>query len=228
MKSGPMKFDAIPRTNLSFQVADTIRQRINSGEIAPEMKLPSERELSEAFSVSRVSIREAIQILLAQGYVEIQHGKGTFVLDAKTRNEASLQSWVAGRDEELNSMIEMRIVFEPGVAALAAKKAKPEDLERLMAIANSLHDCPRDELSQTDAEFHLMIATLTGNPLISELAQQCLLTTDKLRDRTLQGDHGRRLAADGHVKIAEAIASGDPDRARFAMLSHLEDARDSL
>ncbi len=223
-----LKFESLERTTLSAQVAETISKRIDAGEIESGTKLPSERQLGEAFGVSRVSVREAIQLLQAKGYVEIRPGKGTFVVEEEIRNAGSLQSWVSGRDRELLMMVELRMIVEPGIAALAAEKATPESANALMETARSLGVCPRAEISQVDAQFHQQIAAMTGNALVSELLAASLETTRPLRERTLQDHERRELATRGHVAVAEAIAMSDPAAARAAMVSHLKDAQSSL
>jgi GntR family transcriptional repressor for pyruvate dehydrogenase complex len=228
MTNPALEFESLTRTTLSAQVAETIIARIDAGEIASGTKLPSERELCDAFGVSRVSVREAIQLLQARRYVEIHPGKGTYVVDEEVRKAGSLKPWVGGRDRELLLMVELRMVVEPGIAALAAEKATPEAAAALMQTARWLADCPRAESSQVDAQFHRQIADMTQNALIAELLSASLVTTEPLRERTLQDRKRRDLATRGHVAIAEAILRSDPAAAHAAMVSHLKDAESSL
>ncbi|RZQ60467.1 GntR family transcriptional regulator [Amycolatopsis suaedae] len=61
------------------QVAADLRGRIEAGEYAPGTKLPSERELVEAYGVSRPTIRDAVNVLRSEGLVTAEHGRGVFV-----------------------------------------------------------------------------------------------------------------------------------------------------
>ncbi|WP_421858091.1 FadR/GntR family transcriptional regulator [Oricola sp.] len=228
MSSNPFQFDTLKRAPLSFQVANKIRERIESGEIEPSAQLPSERELSESFSVSRVAIREAIQLLQAQRFVEVRHGKGTYVVEPAVRSASSLDSWIGQREEALRMMVELRKIVEPGIAELAARKATPERAARLIELARRLETAPPETLSQTDADFHREIAAITENTLVDELLRSCLDRTEPLRLRTLRDTSGRDLAASGHLAIAQAIAAGDPDAARLAMEAHMNDALRSI
>lgn len=221
-------FDELPRVTLSAQVADKLRLRIESKGLGVGERLPSERELSEMFRVSRVAVREAFQLLQAQGYVDIRQGKGAFVVDPQVRQASSLQTWVGNRDDDLVMMIELRMIVEPGVAELAARKVTVEEGRQLIATAHSLASCKLSELSETDALFHRAIAQVTGNTLVSELLSASMDITAPLRTRTLKDRARRDLAARGHVAIAEAIARNDPQGARDAMMAHLNDARASL
>lgn len=228
MTNSALEFESLARTTLSAQVAETLMGRIDAGEIESGTRLPSERELDEAFGVSRVSVREAIQLLQAKGYVEVRPGKGTFVVSEEIRKAVSLQSWVGGRDQELLMMVELRMIVEPGIAALAAEKATPESAAALMETARALGECPRAIISQVDAQFHRQIAAMTGNALIEELLSASLGTTEPLRKCTLQDRKRRELATRGHVAIAAAIARANPSAAHAAMVSHLRDAQSSL
>ncbi|MDA8414531.1 MAG: GntR family transcriptional regulator, partial [Desulfobacteraceae bacterium] len=75
-----MKFQPIKPKKVSSQIADQIRSSILSGEFAPGDKLPPERELAEMFSVSRPSVREALNMLASAGLVMSYQGGGTVVM----------------------------------------------------------------------------------------------------------------------------------------------------
>ena len=66
-------------TALYMQIADLLRSDIDSGVFVTDSKLPAENELTRRFGVSRVTVRQAIAQLLAEGYVVSKQGKGTFV-----------------------------------------------------------------------------------------------------------------------------------------------------
>ena len=226
-KSAP-EFSSIKRATLPVQAAQAIQDQIESGAIKPNELLPSERVLAEAFDVSRAAIREAIQLLQAKGYVVVQQGKGSLVVDPAVRSASSLASWMAGRHEQLHMMVELRRIVEPGIAELAAQNATAQEGAALVALAAELETCSRAELSDKDAAFHRQIARLTGNDLVSELLDACLVRSEPLREQTLKDRQRRLLAAAGHMNIARAIAGGDRDGARTAMLDHLNDAVRSI
>lgn len=100
-----------PRGSLPVQVADTLRERIASGAMAPGTQLPSEPKLAEAFKVSRNTVREAIRLLLADGLLVARRGIGTFV------RAGAPHAWpVETGIEALDSTTEMlrRAGYEPG------------------------------------------------------------------------------------------------------------------
>ena len=65
------------------QLANILRQRIVRGEWAALQPIPSERQLEQIYSVSRTTIRQAIDLMVRQGFLYREHGKGTFVSPQK-------------------------------------------------------------------------------------------------------------------------------------------------
>jgi GntR family transcriptional regulator len=77
---------AMPRTSVKYsQLADTLRDQIESGALPPAAPLPSEAELIATYGVSRTTARAAINALKAEGLVTVLHGKGSFVRRATDR-----------------------------------------------------------------------------------------------------------------------------------------------
>ena len=223
-----LEFENLKRAPLSHQVAEEIRRRIDDGDLAPNTLMPSERSLSESFAVSRVTVREATQLLQAQNYLNVVHGKGSYVVEPAIRQESSLNNWMSGRQESLKMMVELRQLVEPAIAALAAEHITPAQTERLFELARRLEQEPTQTVSAVDALFHREIATCTGNTLVGELLDMCLARTEQLRLRTLGNKDGQKLAAAGHMAIARAIASGDAEASRKAMEAHMDDALNSI
>ncbi|RBB41385.1 GntR family transcriptional regulator [Burkholderia reimsis] len=86
---------------LYVQIKDTLRARILDGTYAPHSRMPSEHELCAAFSVSRITVRQALGDLQKEGLLFKLHGKGTFVSKPKAfQNVTSLQGFA----EAMSSM----------------------------------------------------------------------------------------------------------------------------
>jgi len=85
------------RTSTAYQhVADSVRRQILSGKIQPSQQLPTERELCDHFSASRITIRRALQILADEMLIERRQGRGTFVSPSPSRRIPLLNSDVSG------------------------------------------------------------------------------------------------------------------------------------
>jgi GntR family transcriptional regulator len=78
--------DFLPRY---YQLANILRERISKGEVPARQPIPSERQLEKDFSVSRTTIRQAIELLIRQGFLYREHGRGTFVSPQKLQKGIS-------------------------------------------------------------------------------------------------------------------------------------------
>ncbi len=78
--------DFLPRY---YQLANILRERISRGELEARQPIPSERQLEKDYSVSRTTIRQAIDLLVRQGYLYREHGRGTFVSPHKLQKGIS-------------------------------------------------------------------------------------------------------------------------------------------
>lgn len=78
--------DFLPRY---IQLANILRERIQKGELEPRRPIPSERQLEKVYAVSRPTIRQAIDLLIRQGFLFREHGKGTFVSPPKLQKTIS-------------------------------------------------------------------------------------------------------------------------------------------
>lgn len=85
----------IKKKALYYEVVDFLLSDIKSGQYPPGSKLPSEDQLAREFSVSRVTLREALRVLEEDGLITRRHGAGTFVLDKKTVPIQTLSSIVS-------------------------------------------------------------------------------------------------------------------------------------
>ncbi len=73
-------YNAVPKYH---QLAGILRKKINDGDWPPQSPIPSERQLEMIYNVSRPTIRQAIELLIHEGYLYREHGKGTFVMPQK-------------------------------------------------------------------------------------------------------------------------------------------------
>jgi GntR family transcriptional repressor for pyruvate dehydrogenase complex len=195
-------------------------------------RLPSERQLAERFGLSRGTIREALQFLAALNFVEIRHGGGCFVLLAASDSRGLRRSWVdwvATHRGRVLEILEVRLGCEMFAARLAARRAGPKALAKLvealrvMKAAESAHDVPA--LVQSDLAFHAALMEAAGNKtlqeLVSSLGEQLIPERAAVAD--LEGRAALSLAE--HCAIYQAVQAGDAQAASLAMQHHLEGVR---
>jgi GntR family transcriptional repressor for pyruvate dehydrogenase complex len=211
-------FTTIKRNKAYEQVAQTIRRRVLSGKLALGERLPSERDLSEQFGVSRVVVREAIRTLELAGILRVQKGAGggTFVARAYEKPlVASITNLLEGGAITLDHLFELRLMLEPPAAARAASHASPEglaELERALAQAEQVINDSK-ALRVANLEFHRRLVAITGNSLLSALCDTVL----QLLVASLEGNlsiETSRAVLDYHHRIVEAIRQKQPERAR--------------
>ena len=157
---------------LSQKIERRIEEAIIQRKLIPGNKLPSEKDLCESFAVSRTALREALRRLNARGLVVIKKGSGMYVSEISI--EEAVKPLNLYYDLKFDSnliaqMIEMRLLFEPQIARLAAKNRTEEDLFVLKQNLLDLEKCNPDN-TQLEADtinrFHTNITKATGNPMI--------------------------------------------------------------
>jgi GntR family transcriptional repressor for pyruvate dehydrogenase complex len=218
-----MALRAVKRKTIHQEIIAQIREELAEGRWKPGDRLPSERDLSERFRVSRASVREAIRALESMGLVKIKTGEGTYVASGAEAVLSPLVSIILQQKDVLLDIYEARKVIEPEIAAMAARRAGAEEIQQMEEI---LEDQARqiaqgDSGLEADTVFHSLLTQSTKNKVFLRLSEAIVDSLHESRERSLQihGRAARSLA--GHREILKAIRAKDPVRARQAMLKHL-------
>lgn len=228
-------FREVRPESLSGQIAKQIAAVVGEGIIAPGERLPSERELTEQFGVSRVVVREALRSLETGGLIEVRPGRGAFVRlapgEALTR---SWQGWLATHRDEVLELLEIRRAIEQLAARGAAERATDAHLRALAAVCDDFErEAAREppdveRLVELDVEFHHRVAVASGGSILPQLVDQ-LASIIRDSRRAVFAVPGRATASAGdHRAVLEAIASTDPDAAAAALAAHLATVVDTV
>ncbi|MFC8242887.1 GntR family transcriptional regulator [Streptomyces chartreusis] len=189
------------------RVLATLRQDIIAGRLLPGDRLV-ERELADRFGVSRVPVREAIRALVAEGFVHFETPRRTVVRRLSPA--------------DVKELFELREALEVYAAGLAASRATPEDLadlrELLRAAASATEAGDAEKITDVNTRFHNRILAMAGNSLLTSVMEP---VDGRLRWLTRQNEEWPQLLTE-HQDLYEAIASGDPDRARTHTLTHVQ------
>jgi DNA-binding FadR family transcriptional regulator len=149
---------------LYAQVISDINDKINQRILLPNQKLPSERQLSAQYKVSRTVVREAIKVLSEKGLVEVKVGKGTYITKPTNGNvTGALRRVIHSGDSTIEDIIEVREELELAIMKKAVLHATSAGLEALKRVYQRM-DRPNikvDDFVALDAKFHLSIAHLT-------------------------------------------------------------------
>lgn len=213
----------------SADIATLIRREISKGNFQLHDRLQSERKLAETYQVARGTIREALNRLEDENYVEIRAGSGTYV----TFKPQALSS-SAVEDANPLELMDTRFALEPHICRLAVLHARRADLDAMEKLCDRMDATNGDSIdfSEADTEFHRALVNCTRNGLLIWIIEQ--ITSVRGQDEWTRMRH---LTLDSkiitqynkqHREIFNAIRAREPERAANMMKEHLETARLSL
>lgn len=176
-----MTFELIQRNKTPEIVAEQILKQIQSGQLPPGSRLPSQRELSELLGVGRSSVREAVNALAVIGYLKIQQGKGTFIqtpLPDKNFSVSKLKSALGA--SSLLGLKEVQVSLECKAARLAAQRADEKQIQRLKAALDEMKTCKSNyqKVMQADKQFHMILAESSENNVLTEMIALTIQSVD--------------------------------------------------
>ncbi|MDB5524323.1 MAG: GntR domain protein [Rhizobium sp.] len=227
--------------NLRSGLADTLIAQIESGDLKPGQRLPTEQAIMTATGVSRTVVREALATLRAKGLITTRQGLGAFVAnDPNPRFFSIVPNDLESIDEVL-SVLELRLGIEVEAAGLASLRRTDEDIARMRERLDALDAAVEagGYGSEEDFAFHRSILVATQNSYYGRLFDtfgsamvprqwarlDIMTSTERLR-------HAARMRRE-HQAIFSAIRDGDEAAARRNLRSHLtksaarfEDLRD--
>ncbi|RDH78982.1 FadR family transcriptional regulator [Mycolicibacterium moriokaense] len=226
---------------VSTSVAEQLLGLIVDGTFGLGERLPSEMELARDFAVSRPSVREALAALAFAGHVESRRGFGTIVISKEPSPDRAGARAPQASSQHLESLngavdlLELRLVLEP--SAMASAAVDP-DLAKL-DIARSLIDGMRVAVEDpglrvsSDIRVHRALLDVCRNTMLARSTAEVLeLSLDPLlleaRTQAWASPELPLCWADQHLAVCDAIAAGDPERARAASRDHLASVVDNF
>jgi GntR family transcriptional repressor for pyruvate dehydrogenase complex len=219
---------------ISEVIVDQVRLLIRQGRLVAGDRLPSERELCERFGVSRVTVREALRVLEANGLVEIRVGArgGAFVTAPSSRlvgeGIVDLISLASITGVEVT---EARMVFELGIVGLVCERATDEDIADLNDICNQSAEALKEDQYplELSAAWHTRYARSAHNRavamLVESLQEPLIRSLEQAREAAPA--HGRR-GVEEHRALVDAIAARDVAAATELMRTHLRRTADRV
>ena len=218
-------------TKLYEDIAARMIAQIHAGTLRPGDRLPPERALAEEYGVSRTAIREALRSMEMMGCVESRVGEGTFIKAPSLSNIVDPFSMVLTQNRQLGSeLIEVRLILETEVAALAARRRTDEQLTDLeQAIQDMKGDIESGGMGvEADAAFHSILAEAAGNEALHVMLDMCEGMLSRTRPITQAVKGVPKMALKDHAAICEAIRIRDEKAARRLMRTHLNRALRNL
>ena len=215
-------------------LAEELRERILTGQLAEGDSLPAERELVRQAQMSRATVREALRILEVQNLVRVKAGRagGAFVQRPTTKSMAnSVSMLIRGRRIKLVDLMETREALEPFCAELAARNRTGEDLTKLEraneAVANPEADFA--QFLRANLDWHVGVAVASHNELLVgfmiALSQAIYAGTE---NAAFVGTEVRAVTTQAHWAITTAIRDRDATAAGRRMRRHVRSYADAL
>ncbi|MBN1190469.1 MAG: FadR family transcriptional regulator [Dehalococcoidales bacterium] len=231
-----IEFESLKIRRATDIIENRISNMIIKGTVKPCEKLPTEKELSDQFDVSIVTIREALRGLEVAGLIEKKRGRGGGIYVTQINNDSvklALNNYLKRRKFSAHHLAEVRLTVEPPIIRMIASIITPEELqvleENISFCENKMEKTPPSfpfkeyfSVGEKNIEFHRLIAQATHNPVF-------VLTMDYVMDFifdfkksifTPDIHHCAKVVED-HRSIFSALKAGDAAEAEARMLAHL-------
>jgi len=220
---------AVEKKRAYEDIVQQVLSLIEDGKLKRGDQLPSERELTETFKVSRTTVREAIRTLESMKLLQCRQGTGNYILASS--EEALIQPLAAAlfnKKDDIRDIFFIRKIVEPHVARLAAENAMPQEIEAMETILRKQRECIErgENIIETDSAFHNLMARATTNRVMERLIVALIDLLKQSREDYLmenENDERAKRSLAGHRQILSAIKKGDTAAAQKSMLHHLEE-----
>lgn len=215
---------------ISQEISYRLERLILDGGLAPEQKIPSERQLATRLGVSRAVIREALHELQGRGVIETRHGKGSFVASMvpgadELGEQSPLMHLFEGHPRTLFDLLEVREQLEGQAAYLAAQRATRLDRHRITKAFRALEDTDPLSNARLDHGFHLAIVEASHNPVLvhvlNSLKNMMLLTVQASVANLNPREEMRKIIVRQHRQLYEAVIAGKAANAQKVAMAHV-------
>lgn len=206
---------SIAKISLSDSAADAIRAEIVKSRWPVGEKLPNEATLSQQLCVSRGTVREAVRILVSQGFLETRQGSGTYVLSAVD----TISPLTMARRANLRDQFEARLALDAEAARLAAHRQTPAviaELRRLLAERGNFDGREKALFVARDFAFHKAVVAASRNSVLVGMYAFFSSSIGETIEATL-GEELPEPDMAAHASIIDAIETGDPEQAEAAV-----------
>ena len=217
---------AVKRLPVVQQVVNSLKEYIISGKTEVGEKLPSEKELCEMLDVGRGTIREAVRVLQALGFVEMRPGRGAFIARKEEMDPAYLSGWFMENEVEIVDFLRVRTAIEPLAIKLAIRNCTDKDVADLMEIHRSTMEAVENNnapmLATCDEQFHAVIVECSKNKLLISINKVMTQAMRKFRGKTFYVPSNAHNILQPHHDILQAFIDRNEEEGERAMLKHLE------
>ena len=223
---------SIERMPVVEQVTTTLKEYIQSDERQVGEKLPTEKELCAELCVGRSTLREAVRILQASGFVENRPGKGAFIANKEGYVVKDAVQWISENKVTLRDFIEVRMAIEELAIRLAIERATDKEIQTLVKIHGEFLEAVKkddsDKTPKLDAKFHSQIAKMTHNNLLISVNRQVTSYLDAFRKQTFRIPRNTQNSVSPHSAIVDAFLRRDVNGGVYEMHLHFKQMFEDL
>ncbi|WP_102026518.1 FadR/GntR family transcriptional regulator [Salirhabdus sp. Marseille-P4669] len=221
----------LKKRRLSEIVADEIKEYIKKENLKEGDRLPSISTLIERLGIGRSSLREALQLLESQGFLEILNGKGTYVKNSKPFHiQTSFD--IENERQFLLEALEVRTALEGKAVELAAKKATTADIEKMERHLKDYVQCiernEREKANVADSLFHQTIYDVAHNDLLKSIIDSVWDTFHEFWNEPFGIEDIFDKSYPYHEEMLQAIKEEDSERAVAAFMKIMDFVRRAI
>jgi GntR family transcriptional repressor for pyruvate dehydrogenase complex len=213
------------RETIIDMVAHRLETLVRNGELGRGSRLPSEPRLAEMLNVSRASLREALKGMMFLGLLKARPGDGTYLQPTLSSMVSRHFQWMLLLQEiKYFELYELRQILEPAAAALAARRATPEDLEQMRMAVTAMRAAINDpdQFVRAEMHFHDAITQASKNAAILSTMRMMYGALAEGRHRVLPLVESLEKNCASHERIYHLIAGGEAGPARRAITEDLK------
>ncbi len=209
-------------------VTRRLADAIALGFLRDSEQLPSEADLAASFGVSTVTVREALTVLREQGLVTTRRGRGggSFVTAPAGSADASVRARLADlAPSELRDLADHYAAVSGAAAALAAERADDDDVARIRLCGRRFAEAPdAGARRRAEGHLHVEVAAAGQSARLTRAELDLQAEAGPLLWLPLQDDDVHARCVEQHARLADAVARGDAEAARAAVVDHVRDA----
>lgn len=225
-------FAPVPEAAAEERLRQAIEENLGSGKWAAGMRLPTERELSQSFSIARTRVRRVLDRFERDGRISRAVGRGTFVTGVAEVSVANLpeRDIVSISPDEL---MEVRLLIEPQLADLLVRRASPADLDAIRALVEKgRRSTTMAQFEELDHRFHMALSVAVKNQFLTGVLSRIMAVRQspvwaRVRRRGLTEDRQKHYQRQ-HEAILAALEARDAAELRAAIAEHLSDVSANL
>lgn len=221
------QFTVRRREGPGVEITRSLLDYLLTGDLVPGQKIPSERQLAEALSIGRSTVREAIKSLSLLGLLEQRIGDGTYLSKSSSDLLPQVIEWgLLLGEKRLDDLLEARYELEVLLAGWAAERRSDEQLARLQDLVKEMRAAGDDfdRYVAADTAFHLLLAEASGNSVFAGVLTNVRSMVQAWASRVIRTAGETKTSLAMHEPIFRAVKKGDVAAARKAMKAHMDRA----